>query len=370
MYKAYRTKLNVNNKQKTLLARHAGYARWVFNWALALWNEAYKDGLKPNANKLKKLFTNYVKPSHEWMKQLSSKVYQYAFINLGEAYNRFFKGLVARPRFKKKGQHDSFTIDNSGNPIKLGGLNHKLPFLGLLKTHEALPECVTKKITVSKEAGDWFISFCVEHQPQPTKKKVDVVGVDLGINALATLSTGVVFPSLNPYRQAKKQLARLQRQLSRKVKASKNREKFKLKISKLYQRIANIRRDYLHKITTYIAKNHSTVVIEDLNVSGMVKNHCLASAISDMGFFEFRRQLGYKCGWYGASLIVVDRFYPSSQICSNCKHKQKMPLKERVYNCPECGLKIDRDLNASINLEQAAGRSVSICGQGAADSPG
>ena len=370
MYKAYRTKLKLNDRQKTLLAQHAGYARWVFNWGLALWNEAYKDGLKPNANNLKKLFTNLVKPQHKWMSQLSSRVYQYAFINLGEAHNRFFKGLAARPRFKKKGQQDSFTIDNCGKSINLGGLTHKLPFLGLLKTHEPLPECVTKKVTISREAGEWFISFHLEHAPQPIDKKIDVVGVDLGINALATLSTGVMFPSLNPYRQAKKQLARLQRQLCRKVKGSKNREKFKLKIAKLHQRVANIRRDYLHKITTFIAKNHGTVVIEDLNVSGMMKNHCLASAISDMGFHEFRRQLEYKCNWYKTNLVVVDRFYPSSQICSNCKHQQKMPLSERVYNCPDCGLSIDRDLNASINLEQAAGLVVSTCGQGAADSPG
>lgn len=370
MYLAYRTKLKLNALQRTLLARHAGYARWVFNWGLALWNEAYLDGLKPNANKLKKVFTNHVKPQYEWMSQLSSRVYQYAFINLGEAYNRFFKGLAARPRFKKRGIHDSFTIDNCGNHIKISGLSHKLPFLGWLHTYEALPDCITKKVTISREANEWFISFAIEHEPKPTEKKVDTVGVDLGINALATLSTGVVFSSLNPYRQAKKYLARLQRRLSRKTKGLKNYEKLKLKIAKLHQRIVNIRRDYLHKITTYIAKNHGTVVIEDLNVSGMMQNHCLASAISDMGFYEFRRQLEYKCQWYGAFLKAVDRFYPSSQICSNCKHQQKMPLKERVYNCPECGLSIDRDLNASINLEQAAGYAVSICGQGAADSPG
>ena len=415
MYKAYRTKLKLNDRQETLLAQHAGYARWVFNWGLALWNEAYADGLKPNANKLKKLFTNHVKPQYKWMSQLSSRVYQYAFINLGEAYSRFFKGLAARPRFKKKGIHDSFTIDNCGKSINLGGLAHKLPSLGWMRTHEALPKCVTKKITISREANEWFISFAIEHEPRHTEKNIDAVGVDLGINALATLSTGVVFPSPNPYRQALKQLARFQRQLSRKaqpyvamrvcsfleyppcntrgccataarlaVKGLKNYEKAKLKVAKLHQRVANIRRDYLHKITTFIAKNHSTVVIEDLNVSGMMQNHCLASAISDMGFYEFRRQLEYKCQWYGASLKVVDRFYPSSQICSNCKHQQKMPLKERVYNCaevcggklppatlrPECGLSIDRDLNASINLQQAAGYAVFICGQGAADSPG
>lgn len=268
MYKSYRTKLKLNDRQETLLAQQAGYARWVFNWRLALWNEAYADGLKPNANKLKKLFTNHVKPQYKWMSQLSSRVYQYAFINLGEAYSRFFKGLAARPRFKKKGIHDSFTIDNCGKSINLGGLAHKLPSLGWMRTHEALPKCVTKKITISREANEWFISFAIEHEPRHTEKNIDAVGVDLGINALATLSTGVVFPSPNPYRQALKQLARFQRQLSRKVKGLKNYEKAKLKVAKLHQRVANIRRDYLHKITTFIAKNHSTVVIEDLNVSG------------------------------------------------------------------------------------------------------
>ena len=162
------------------------------------------------------------------MSQLSSRVYQYAFINLGEAYSRFFRGLAARPRFKKRGVHDSFTIDNCGNPIKISGLSHKLPFLGWLHTYEALPDCITKKVTISREANEWFISFAIEHEPKPTEKKVDTVGVDLGINALATLSTGVVFSSLNPYRQAKKYLARLQRRLSRKTKGLKNYEKLKL----------------------------------------------------------------------------------------------------------------------------------------------
>lgn len=370
MYKAYRTKLKLNNEQKTLLAQHAGYARWVYNWGLALWSEAYKQGLKPSVSNLRKLFTNHVKPTLPWMSELSSKAYQYAFINLGEAFKRFFKKLGGYPNFKKKGRNDSFTIDNSGAVINFGGMRHppgsavrstggtpargcthKLPFIGWVRTHEALPDCTTKKVTISKQAGDWYLSFHIEIPDlDPTPKLVDVVGVDLGINALATLSTGEVFVNLKPYRKALTQLKRLQRAVSRNEIGSNNRKKAVLKLQRQHRRVANIRVDALHKITYYLAKNHSQVVIEDLNVSGMLANHKLAGAISDCGFHEFRRQLEYKCQRYGSELVVADRFYPSSQLCSSCGHQQKMPLTVRVYDCPSCGARLDRDLNAAINL--------------------
>jgi len=183
-----------------------------------------------------------------------------------------------------------------------------------------------------------------------SSKKAERVGVDIGINALATCSDGTVFPNPKAYRKAKRRLARLQRRVSKKVKGSNNRKKAITKLAKAHKRVSDIRKDNLHKITTSLAKNHSQVAIEDLNVSGMMKNHRLASAIADCGFFEFKRQLTYKCDWYGSTLIIVDRFYPSSQICSNCGSRQKMPLKERVYHCPNCKTSLDRDLNASINI--------------------
>jgi putative transposase len=352
-YKAYRTKLKLNNHQDTLMAKHAGISRWVYNWGLRLWSEGYKQGLKPSTNTLKKLFTNHIKPLFPWMSELSSKVYQYAFISLGEAFKRFFKKLGGYPRFKKKGLHDSFTIDNSGKPIRMGGLRHKLPFIGWVRTHEALPECMTKKLTISRKAGQWYVSFHVEVPPtEPTPKIVDVVGVDLGVNSLATLSSGVVFPNLKPYRRAKQRLARLQRSVSRKVKGSNNRKKAVLNLARQHRRVASIRNDAIHKITSYLAHNHSRIVIEDLNVAGLLSNHKLASAIADCGFGEFRRQLEYKCQFYSSQLVIADRFYPSSQLCSGCGHQQKMPLATRVYDCPECGLSIDRDLNAAINLSR------------------
>ena len=343
------------------MAQHAGYSRWCYNWGLSLWNAAYIDGYKPNARKLREVFTNHTKPLYPWMKNLSSKVYQYAFINLGEAFKRFFQGLGKRPKFKKKGKSDSFTIDNCGDPIELNGWSHKLPFIGIVKTYEPI-EATVKKITISRQAGDWYISFSFEFHPHTIPKKTDVIGVDLGVKTLATLSDGKVFPSIKPYRKAEKKLTKLQRQVSRKVKYSNNWYKAVIKLAKQHRRVANIRKDALDKLTTYLAKNHGSVVIEDLNVSGMLANHRLAKSIADQGFYEFRRQLKYKCQWYGSELVVVDRFFPSSKTCSNCGHVQDMPLHLRTYECKKCGFSIDRDLNASINLRDAVGSTVNACG--------
>ena len=193
-----------------------------------------------------------------------------------------------------------------------------------------------------------------EFQPKPTPKKRSFIGVDVGINALATCSDGTIFANVKAYKQAKKRLTRYQRRIKKKEPGSKNRAKAVKKLAKAHKKVADIRADALHKLTTWLAKNHSTIVIEDLNVSGMLKNHKLASAIADCGFYEFKRQLSYKCDWYGSKLVIVDRFYPSSQLCSHCGQKQKMPLQKRTYECSNCGFTADRDFKAAINLENYA----------------
>ncbi|MGD1807189.1 RNA-guided endonuclease InsQ/TnpB family protein [Dapis sp. BLCC M126] len=359
--KSIKTKLKLNNKQETLLAQHVGYSRWVYNWGLSLWNAAYQDGYKPSARRLREVFTNHTKPLYPWMKNLSSKVYQYAFINLGEAFKRFFQGLGKYPRFKKKGKHDSFTIDNCGKPVELNGWSHKLPFIGIVKTYEPI-EATTQKITISRQASDWYLSCSYEFTPDTTLKKTDVIGVDLGVKTLATLSDGKVFESVKSYQRFEAKLSRLQYLNRHKKVGYGNWKKAQRKIATLHRRIANIRKDALHKLTTYLAKNHGSIVIEDLNVSGMLANHKLAKSIANQGFYEFRRQLKYKCQWYSCELVVVDRFFPSTKTCSNCGHVQEMPLNLRTYDCPECGLSIDRDLNASINLRNAVGLTVDACG--------
>ncbi len=274
------------------MAQHAGYSRWCYNWGLSLWNAAYIDGYKPNARKLTEVFTNHTKPLYPWMKNLSSKVYQYAFINLAEAFKRFFQGLGKRPRFKKKGKHDSFpsecfanTIDNCGKPIELNGWNHKLPFIDVVRTYEAI-EAKTQKITISRQASDWYLSCSYEFHPHSTPKTTDVIGVDLGVKTLATLSDGKVFESVKSYQKFEAKLSRLQYLNRQKKVGSANWKKTQLKIAALHGKVANIRKDALHKLTTYLAKNHNPPpsppgrgargVGEDLNVSGMLANRKLA----------------------------------------------------------------------------------------------
>jgi putative transposase len=325
-------------------------------------------GLKPTANKLKKFYTHHVKPIYPWMKTLSSRVYQFAFMHLGEAFNRFFKGIAQHPKFKKKGRNDSFTIDNCGQVMPFSGTRLKLPFIGWVSTYEPLPEICTKKLTISRASNDWFISVAYEFESEPTVKKLDYLGVDVGVKVLATCSDGTVFENKRAYKKATKKLARLQRELNRRKIGSANRNKTKSKIAKTHQRIANVRKDAIHKLTSWLCKNHAVIGLEDLKVSGMMKNHKLAGAIADSSLYEIRRQVEYKASWYGSELVLADRFYPSSKTCSNCGHIQEMPLSERIFNCEACGEIKDRDFNASLNLEHLAeGYSVKACGVGSAD---
>lgn len=352
-YLAYKTKLKLNNQQKTKMRQCAGYGRWVWNWALNFKQQAYKEDIRLNKSQLRKYYTNYVKPKFPWQSSLSSRIYQYVFIDLDEAYKRFFKGIAKHPRFKKKGKSsNSFTIDAGGKAINLGGKLHKFPFFGGLKTHEKLPICSTKKITFSERGGDWFISFYLEVDFLPTTKTLEKVGVDLGISKLATLSSGVVFENPKAYTKAMIRLARLQRDLRRKVFQSKNWHKAKLKVAKAHRQVADIRSNAIHHLTNYLAKNHGEIIMEDLNVKGLIKNRHLSKALSDASFGMIRTQVEYKSSRCGSSLVLADRFFPSSQLCSNCGHRQKMPLSVRVYDCPSCSAKLNRDLNASLNLEK------------------
>lgn len=349
MLLGFTTKLKLNNKQRTLMAQHAGYRRWLWNRALNWWNSAYKEGLKPTANKLRKFYTNHVKPNYPWQKQLSSRVYQYCFKDLDAAFKKFLDG-GGYPKFKKRGINDTFTLDSSGRLIPIGGVKAKLPFIGWVSTFEPLPECQVNKVTISYSAGDWYISFAYEQSRPVPQNATITVGADLGITKFATLSNGKVFANLQAYRLAERQLKRFQRSLSRKQKGSNNREKARLKLAVAHKRVANIRSDYLHKLTSYLTKNFQRVAIENLNISGMLSNPKVAKSIADLGLYEFRRQLEYKCCLYETELVIVDRWFPSSKTCSNCGVvKESLLWNERVFNC-SCGFQLDRDLNASINL--------------------
>jgi len=358
MLLGFKTELRIRSPNHLMaLAQHAGVARHAWNWGLALTKnildhnqEHPEEKLKfPTAIDLHKLLVAMVKPECPWYYEVSKCAPQYALKYLSIAWKQAFKKVKKPPKFKKKGRADSFTLDGS---ITVEHHRIKVPKIGWLKTYERLPQGVNpKSVTISRTADRWFISFKIEVDIKQSTKGVDRVGVDLGVNHLATLSTNEVFDSPKPYQKLESKLARLQWLNRRQAKGSANSKKTQMKIARLHRTIANIRKDALHKLTTYLAKNHSTVVIEDLNVLGMMKNGKLAKAIADMGFHEFRRQLTYKCQLYGSKLIIADRWFPSSKTCSNCGTlKESLSLSQRTFECSHCGLSIDRDLNAAINL--------------------
>ncbi len=293
-----------------------------------------------------------VKPKYPWYYQSSKCAPQYALRHLRDAWDRAFKKTAKPPRFKKKGRNDSFTLDGT---IKV--VDHykiQVPKIGILKTYERLPfGYKPKNVTISPKANKWFISFRIEVESQNTAKSVERVGVDLGVKTLAYLSTGIVFEGAKAYKRYEKLLAKLQWRNRKKVIGSNNWKKAQIKIAKLHTKIANIRKDTLHKLTTYLAKNHGEIVIEDLCVQGMLKNGKLAKAIADMGFYEFRRQLEYKCQLYGSKLIIADRWFPSSKTCFLCGwHNPDLKLSDRWFLCVGCGSVFDRDWNAAMNLSR------------------
>jgi putative transposase len=369
----FKTELKPNNQQKTLFAKHCGVARHAWNkgvsaikFVLEHNKNNPQEKLKiPTAIDLHKWLVASVKPDYPWYYEVSKCAPQQALRNLSTALSDFLKKkkirgkVVSFPRYKKKGKHDSFYLDGS---LKTDHFAIKLPRIGWVKTYERLPQGFTpKNVTISRKADRWFVSFKVEVTEENTPPSVPpirgdergVVGVDLGIKTLATLSSKVIFEGAKSYKRFEKKLSRLQYLLRKKVKFSNNWYKAQEQIARLHLKIADIRKDTLHKLTTYLAKNHGTVVIEDLNVSGMMSNHRLAKAIQDMGFYEFRRQLEYKTKLYGGKLVIANRFFPSSKTCSHCDFvKTNLQLSDRVFKCDNCGLEIERDFNASINLEK------------------
>lgn len=378
--RAYKTELDPTCKHVQQLLQHAGAARWAYNWGLRRKIEAYKEtGKSPSAidlhrelNLLKKL------PAEDggvpWMYESSKCAPQEALRNLDKAFVNFFRRCKAKakkkgfPKFKsrKKGI-GSFRLTGT---IRTSKTSIQLPSLGeiRLKEHGYLPVEGVKVIsaTVSESAGRWFVSLQVEQEmPASEPKPSHVVGVDIGIKHLAVTSDDEVFDNPKALGRAQKTLRTRQKAVSRKAKDSKNRRKAVARVARVHRRVACIRRDSIHKMTTAISKSASIIVVEDLNVAGMLKNHRLARALSDASLSEIHRQLAYKADWYGATLLKADRFYPSSKRCSKCGNvRETLSLGEREYRCekPDCGHVMDRDLNASMNLKVLAGSfPVSAC---------
>jgi putative transposase len=373
--KAYKTELQVNNKQVSYFTECAGVARFVYNWALDYWIEEYKAGNKRTSwMKLGTELTKQKQSEFTWMYKYSNWIRTYALKNCDQAYQNFFRNVKngktpGFPKFKsRKTSPKKFTI--VGEKIKLTETKVKLPIIGWikLKEHGYIP--TNKKVvsaTISEKNRRWYISVLVEEALEQTPEPEKIIGVDLGIKHLAVTSEGTYYENPKTLYKYERKLKLLDRRVSRKIKGSKNREKAKLIRAKTHEKIARIREHYLHEVTTELARTKPVViVIEDLNVSGMKKNHHLAKAISDASFAEFRRMLEYKCAWYGSELVVVDRFFPSSKTCSNCGAiKDDLMLNDRIFKCSDCGFEIDRDLNAAINLKNRVKHTrIDACGEG------
>src|SRR5919202_5358812 len=382
---AIKRELKLNNTEVCLMRGLAGFKRFVYNYCIdmlvASWQfEGIKAGDAKRIDTIKKVFTQVTmqKPEYAWMKEYPSTVYQSAFKDVKNAMNSWRKGLGDFPKKKSKKKGDSFTVyktagvyPEKGKPplaftnrvVIEAGKQIRLPGLKTFRLKERINFiCSSQTFTVSRTADKWFVSFVLDAEKIPPSVHPLVrVGVDLGVKCLATVSDGTSYTMPLTTKRAKTKLSKMQwRNRNKallnnklKIKASNKARKYYVNLSRQHLKVANIRQDTIQKMTTDLSRRVYTIRIEDLNVAGMIANHKLAEAVSNNCFYEIRRQLIYKQAHYGTKVELVDRWYPSSNTCSNCGHVQPMKLSERVFNCQKCGHSQDRDVNASVNLENA-----------------
>ena len=388
MLRGMRIALDPTDEQEQQMWKSVGVARWCYNYAITRSKEYYVNHLEDDASPktlsegaIRKELTVLKNTTHSWLKEVGSNVIKQAVKDWGEARNRFFKGLGKAPKYKSKTtSKPSFYVNYEKLRRVNGGFRGEK--LGFVKTMQPLPKIPKgsyyKNPRISFDGKYWYLSFSYE-VPDVSVELTDlVIGVDLGIKTLATLSTGEFIENINKSRRVKqleKQLRREQRRLARQLQANTNGylttenggqkpiykrpldvcsniQDTKRKIKLLYRKLSSIRLNHIHQTTSYLVKQlPKGIVIEDLNVKGMMKNKHLAKHVQNAMFYEFRRQLEYKCSQYGIQLVIADRFYPSSKTCSRCGCiKSNLKLKDRIYKCDSCGLEKDRDLNAAENL--------------------
>ena len=370
MIKSIKIRLSPTKEQEELMFQSVGIARFAYNWGLSKWEEMYKEGIKPSKAKIRKEFNNSIRKNDDfkWLYNVSGQITAQAFADLEDAYKNFFDGLAQRPKFKnKKKSKKSFYVrydaikfsNNRVNIEKIGKVkyssNYKIPKLDKYTN----PRC-------HFDGKYWYLTLGFEHGESQASLNEDLsIGIDLGISHLAIVNhLDKPIKNINKskeVRRLKKKLKRLQRQVSRKYEMNKKGSKFvktnniiklERQIKLVHRRLNNIRNNHIHQATSKIIKlNPYRVVMEDLNVSGMMKNKHLAEKIAEQKFYEFKRQMKYKCEFNKIEFFEADRWYPSSKACSCCKNiKKDLKLSDRTYICNECGLVIDRDKNASINL--------------------
>jgi putative transposase len=366
--KAYKYRFSPSEEQKHLLAQTFGCCRYVYNWALRERTDAYYQRgerlyYEGTAQRLVLLKSQ---EETSWLNEVSSVPLQQALRHLDRAFRNFFEGRAEYPTFKKKRHQQAATYASNafswnGQTLTLAKMDAPLD----ITWHRPLPDsCKPSSVTITKdEANRYFVSILVEEDIKPLPVTPKMVGLDLGLKSMVITSDGHTYGNPKFFAKDEKKLAKAQRRHAKKKKGSKNRAKARLSVARIQKKIADRRRNSQHQLSTHIIRENQVVCVESLSVKNMVQNHCLAKAISDVGWSEFVRQLEYKAEWYGRTLVKIDKWYPSSKRCFDCGHiLDSLQLDVRSWACPECGVVHDRDINAAKNI-LAVGLTVAACGE-------
>lgn len=371
MLKAIKIRIYPSAEQVDFINKQLGCCRFVYNNCLAFRKDSYQnEHISVSSSEAVKHIT-VLKKDNEWLKHVHSKVLQQSVRDMNQAYDNFFKLHRGFPKFKSK--HDNRQSCRFPKDAFIGVRGNRIDLIKVLKDihfkcsrnderYLNRNQDKVKSITLSKEPnGKFYLSVLIDKPLRQVPQSSSMVGLDLGIKDFAVTSDGQVIENFHFKKNEESRLKRLQRQISKKIVGSKNREKARLRFAKLNEKIRNRKLNFLHDVTNHLIDENQVIVMEDLNVKGMVRNHKLAESISEVNWGEFRRILAYKAAWHGRQLVFIDRFYPSSKRCNHCGYIYKeLTLKDRQWVCPECGSLIDRDYNAALNILEEGERIIGL----------